>query len=97
MLNMLWDIWIRDRRGFVMILLLSIAVSLTGGISIVMLVPMLGLLEVSTGSVSALKLLTIPLQGLSPVVQIVVIIGIYFMLIVLKAYLGWLLRSEERR
>ena len=51
MLNMLRDIWIRDRRGFVMILLLSIAVSLTGGISIVMLVPMLGLLKVSTGSV----------------------------------------------
>ena len=59
MMNILRDIWIRDRRGFVMILLLSIAVSLTGGISIVMLVPMLGLLEVSAGSVSALKLLTI--------------------------------------
>ena len=54
MLNMLRDIWIRDRRGFVMILLLSIAVSLTGGISIVMLVPMLGLLKVSTGSVQPL-------------------------------------------
>ena len=95
MINMLRDIWIRDRRGFVMILLLSIAVSLTGGISIVMLVPMLGLLEVSAGSVSALKLLTIPLQGLSPVVQIAVIIGIYFMLIVLKAYLGWLLKIRQ--
>ena len=95
MLNMLRDIWIRDRRSFVMILLLSIAVSLTGGISIVMLVPMLGLLKVSTGSVSVLKLLMFPLQGLSPAVQIAVMIGIYFMLIVLKAYLGWLLKIRQ--
>lgn len=95
MLNMLRDIWIRDRRGFVMILLLSIAVSLTGGISIVMLVPMLGLLKVSTGSVSLLKLLMLPLHGLSPVIQIAVMIGVYFMLIVLKAYLGWLLKIRQ--
>ena len=95
MLNMLRDIWTRDRRGFVMILLLSIAVSLTGGISIVMLVPMLGLLKVSTGSVSLLKLLMLPLQGLSPVIQIAVMIGVYFMLIVLKAYLGWLLKIRQ--
>ena len=95
MLNMLQDIWIRDRRGFVMILLLSIAVSLTGGISIVMLVPMLGLLKVSAGSVSVLKLLMLPLQGLSPVMQIAVMIGVYFMLIVLKAYLGWLLKIRQ--
>lgn len=95
MMNILRDIWIRDRRGFVMILLLSIAVSLTGGISIVMLVPMLGLLEVSTGSVSALKLLMLPLQSLSPIAQITVMIGIYFILIVLKAYLGWLLKIRQ--
>ena len=95
MLNMLRDIWIRDRRSFVMILLLSIAVSLTGGISIVMLVPMLGLLKVSTGSVLLLKLLMLPLQGLSPVIQIAVMIGVYFMLIVLKAYLGWLLKIRQ--
>ena len=95
MMNILRDIWIRDRRGFVMILLLSIAVSLTGGISIVMLVPMLGLLEVSTGSASALKLLMLPLQGLSPVAQIAVMIGVYFILIVLKAYLGWLLKIRQ--
>ena len=93
--NMLRDIWSRNRRGFVRILILSIAVSLTGGISIVMLVPMLGLLEVSTGSVSALKLLMLPLQGLSPVAQIAVMIGVYFILIVLKAYLGWLLKIRQ--
>lgn len=93
--RMLRDIWTRDRRGFMTILLLSIAVSLTGGISIVMLVPMLGLLEVSTDAVSALRLFMIPLQGLSPTVQIVVMIGIYFVLVVLKAYLGWLLKIRQ--
>lgn len=93
--NMLRDIWTRNRRGFVRILILSIAVSLTGGISIVMLVPMLGLLEVSTGSASALKLLMLPLQGLPPAAQITVMIGVYFSLIVLKAYLGWLLKIQQ--
>lgn len=92
---MLRDIWTRDRRGFMTILLLSIAVSLTGGISIVMLVPMLGLLEVSTGAVSALNLLMLPLQGLSPTIQIVAMIGVYFVLVVLKAYLGWSLKIRQ--
>lgn len=95
MKNMLRDIWTRDRRGFMTILLLSIAISLTGGISIVMLVPMLGLLEVSTGAVSALNLLMLPLQGLSPTIQIVAMIGVYFVLVVLKAYLGWSLKIRQ--
>lgn len=95
MKNMLRDIWTRDRRGFMTILLLNIAVSLTGGISIVMLVPMLGLLEVSTGAVSALNLLMLPLQGLSPTIQIVAMIGVYFVLVVLKAYLGWSLKIRQ--
>lgn len=93
--NMLRDIWTRNRRGFVRILILSIAVSLTGGISIVMLVPMLGLLEVSKGSASALKFLLHPLQGLPPAAQITVMIGVYFLLIVLKSYLGWLLKIQQ--
>ena len=41
MKNMLKDVWKRDPKGFLTILLLNIAVSLTGGISIVMLIPML--------------------------------------------------------
>lgn len=95
MKDMVWDIWTRDRRGFMTILLLSIAVSLTGGISIVMLVPMLGLLEVSTGAVSALNLFMLPLQALSSTMQILVMIVIYLFLIVLKAYLGWMLKIRQ--
>ena len=95
MKTMLRDIWARDRRGFLTILLLNIAVSLTGGISIVMLVPMLGLLEVSEGAVSALHLLTQPLQSLSPGGQVAAMIGVYVALVVLKALLGWLLKIRQ--
>lgn len=89
------DILRRDCRGFMTILLLSIAVSLTGGISIVMLVPMLGLLEVSSDAASALNLFMIPLKELSPTGQVVTMIGIYLILIVLKAYFGWLLNIRQ--
>ena len=95
MKNMLRDIWNRDRRGFLTILLLNIAVSLTGGISTVMLVPMLGLLEVSSGAVTALSLFMLPLRGLSPAAQIAVMVGVYFALVVLKSYLGWLLKIRQ--
>lgn len=66
---MLRDIRNRNCRGFLTILLLNNAVSLAGGILIVMLVPIPGLLDVSTGTVSALNLLMLPLQGLSPTAQ----------------------------
>ena len=62
MKNMLRDVWSRDKRGFLTILFLNIAVSLTGGISIVMLVPMLGLLDISEGATSAFSIFTAPLQ-----------------------------------
>jgi drug/metabolite transporter (DMT)-like permease len=42
MKHMLLDAWRRDKKGFLTILVLNIVVSLTGGISIVMLIPMLG-------------------------------------------------------
>ena len=75
MKNMLRDVWSRDRRGFLTILVLNIAVSLTGGISIVMLVPMLGLLDISEGAASALSMFTAPLHALSFEWQVVVLIG----------------------
>lgn len=92
---MVHDIYTRDCRGFLIILLLSIAVSFTAGISIVMLVPMLGLLEVSTDAVSALNLFLNPLHELSPTFQIIVMIGIYLVLVVLKTYLVWLLKIRQ--
>lgn len=95
MKHMLLDIWARDRRGFVRILLLNMAVSLTGGISMVMLVPMLGLLNVSEGAESALSMLVKPLQSFSMPAQVVIVIGVYLLLVVLKAWLGWLLKIRQ--
>lgn len=95
MKNMLRDVWSRDRRGFLTILVLNIAVSLTGGISIVMLVPMLGLLDISEGAASALSMFTAPLHALSFEWQVVVLIGCYFLLVVFKAFLGRMLSIKE--
>ena len=95
MKKMLADIWSQDRRGFVLILLLNVAVSLTGGILIIMLVPMLGLLNISEAATSALSMLVLPLQNLSTHAQLIVIIGTYFALVVLKACLGWLLNIRQ--
>ncbi len=95
MKNMLRDVWSRDRRGFLTILFLNIAVSLTGGISIVMLVPMLGLLNVSEGATSALRVFTEKLQMLSYERQVIILIGCYFLLVVFKALLSRFLSIRE--
>ncbi len=95
MKNMLRDVWSRDRRGFLTILFLNIAVSLTGGISIVMLVPMLGLLDISEGAASALSMFTAPLQNLPYEAQVFILIGCYFLLVVFKALLGRMLSIKE--
>ena len=95
MKNMLRDVWSRDRRGFLTILFLNITVSLTGGISIVMLVPMLGLLNVSEGATSALSVFTAPLQNFPYEVQVVILIGCYFLLVVFKAVLARILSIKE--
>ena len=95
MKELLHDIWIRDRRSFIAILFLNIAVSLTGGISIVMLVPMLGLLHISEGAGTALAKMSMLLQGFSPDVQLLLIICLYFVLIVLKAALNWRLSIRQ--
>lgn len=95
MKNMLRDVWKRDQRGFLTILFLNIAVSLTGGISIVMLIPMLGLLNISQDSVSALGVLMQPLQGLPYGAQVCLMIALYFVLVVFKALLSRMLSLRE--
>ncbi len=97
MKNMLRDVWKRDRRGFLTILFLNILVSMTGGISIVMLIPMLGLLDISQASVTALSVLTAPLQKFSYEAQVCLLIGAYFMLVVFKALLGRMLSLRESK
>lgn len=97
MKDMLRDVWTRDKRGFLTILFLNIAVSLTGGISIVMLVPMLGLLDISDGAASALTLFTAPLAGIPYGGQVAIMIAGYFLLIVFKALMSRALSIRENR
>lgn len=97
MKDMLRDVWTRDKRGFLTILFLNIAVSLTGGISIIMLVPMLGLLDISDGAASALTLFTAPLEGIPYGGQVAVMIAGYFLLIVFKALMSRALSIRENR
>lgn len=95
MKRMLQDVYRRDRRGFLTILFLNIVVSLTGGISIVMLVPMLGLLNISDGAVSTLQMLAPFLQGFSYGARAVILISCYFLLVAFKSALGTLLTIRE--
>lgn len=95
MRRMLGDVWRWNRRGFLRILALNIAVSLTGGVSIVMLVPMLGLLDVSDGAASALDTLLAPLRRLPYGGQVGALVGAYFVLIALRALLARTLSLAE--
>jgi len=95
MKKMLKDVWSRDSKGFMTILILNILVSLTGGISIVMLIPMLGLLDISEASVNALAVLIEPLHGFSYAAQVCILVGMYFVLVVFKALLGRMLSLKE--
>lgn len=95
MKEMLRDVWARDRKGFLSILLMNIAVSLMGGISIVLLVPMLGLLDVSDGAASALHIFTKPLHMLPYEAQVIVLIAGYLLLVVFKALLSRALSIRE--
>ena len=95
MKHMLLDAWRRDKRGFLSILVLNIVVSLTGGISIVMLIPMLGLLDISAGAASTLALFIAPLKGLPYGAQVTVMIALYFGLVVIKSLLSRMLMLRE--
>lgn len=95
MKGMLRDIWRYDRRAFLKIVLLNVAVSLTGGISIVMLVPMLGLMEISPDATSAMQMLTPFLQKFPDGVRMTLVIGCYFLLVAFKSGLNTLLNIRE--
>ena len=95
MKNMLRNVWSRDKRGFMTILIMNVAVSLTSGISIVMLIPMLGLLNISEGSTSALHRLIGPMQAIPYSAQVVILVAAYFALVLFKALIGRILAIRE--
>lgn len=95
MKNMLRNVWSRDKRGFMTILIMNVAVSLTSGISIVMLIPMLGLLNISESSTSALHRLIGPMQSFPYGAQVVILVSLYFVLVLFKALIGRILSLKE--
>lgn len=92
---MLRNVWSRDKRGFMTILIMNVAVSLTSGISIVMLIPMLGLLNISEGSTSALHRLIGPMQAIPYSAQVIILVSLYFVLVLFKALIGRILAIRE--
>lgn len=88
MRQILRTVWQTDKKNFLLILLLNIGVALTGSISIVMLVPMLDLLEISVGDSGALGILLQPFEGLTYLQRAVAIIAIFIVLMLLRAALN---------
>ncbi len=88
MKEILKTVWQKDKRGFLLILLLNMGVALTGSVSIVMLVPMLDLLNVSLGQGGTLEVLLAPFQGLSFHQRAVAVIVAFAVLLLLRAVLN---------
>ncbi len=82
----LQGVWQKDRRGFVQLLVLNIAVALTGGISTVMLVPMLDLLQIEVDG-SGMQTILRPFGQLSYLHRAILIIAIFVILVILQAVL----------
>ena len=91
----LHEIWKNDRRGFLRILALNILSSLMASVGIVMLVPMLGLLDIGADADSTLGRLIAPLESIPHLQRSLLLVGIYLLLIVLKALLQRMLSLRE--
>lgn len=74
-----------DRTNFILILLLNTVVAFTNSVSIVMLVPMLDLLNVSVGDTGSMQFLLKPFADLSYSQRAIVIISIFVGLILIRA------------
>lgn len=85
MKDILQDVWKADRKSFLIILFLNIGVALTNSVSIVMLIPMLDLLEVSVGESGSLSRLLQPFSGLTYLQRAGLIVAIFVGLLLLRA------------
>lgn len=82
------DIWRWDTKGFCVILLLDIAVAFTGSVSVVMLLPMLDLLNISVGDGGTIHGLLRPFAAMPYIQRAVVIIAIFVVLLLVRAILA---------
>ena len=88
MKQILRTVWQTDKKNFLLILLLNIGVAIASSVSIVMLVPMLDLLDVSVGDSGTLGVLLQPFAGLTYLQRAVAIIIAFVMLMLLRAVLN---------
>ena len=88
MKQILKTVWQTDKKNFLLILLLNIGVAMTGSISIVMLVPMLDLLQISLGDSGALGLLLQPFHGMTYLQRAIAIILVFVVLLLSRAALS---------
>ena len=88
MRQILKTVWQMDKKNFLLILLLNIGVALMGSVSIVMLIPMLDLLEISIGDSSGMGMLLQPFAGLTYLQRASTVIGIFVVIMLLRAVLN---------
>lgn len=82
------DIWRLDSKSLCRLLLLNIAVALTGSVSVVMLVPMLDLLEISVGDSGTMHMLLRPFAAMPYLQRALAIISIFVILLLVRAVLN---------
>ncbi len=88
MKKLISEILKKNKKRFIWILLLNIAVAVTGSVSIVMLVPMLDLLEISVGDSGTLQSLLTPFARMPYEYRAGIIIAIFVLLVLAKAFLS---------
>ena len=80
--------WQADRKNFLLILLLNIGVALSSSVSIVMLIPMLDLLDISVGTGGTLSVLLQPFAGMGYLQRAIILILAFVVIILLQAALS---------
>lgn len=88
MKQILKTVWQADKKNFLLILFLNIGVALTGSVSVVMLIPMLDLLNVSVGDSGALGILLQPFEGMTYMERAIAIILVFVVLMLSRAALN---------
>jgi len=97
MIQLLRKVCKQNKKAFLWVLCLNIAVGLMSSISIVMLVPMLDLLDVDLGKGSSFEVLLRPFLQLSYYQRAGVIIGIFVLLLLLRAFLNRMAVVEQNK
>ena len=87
MKQILTTVWKTDKKNFLLIIFLNIISAMTSSVSIVMLIPMLDVMDISVGTGSTLGILLQPFQGMTATQRAIVIISAFVGLMLFKAAL----------